>query len=156
MTQDQLRLARASLDRRLTGLRQASPPVPPRGWLRAIREALGMTPKALGERMGVSRTRVNALEKAEASGATTLNSLRQAAAALDCVLVYALVPRSSLEETLRRQAERQADAELARLDHTMHLENQALSTGDLQAARDRMIQALLDGPPRRLWTDPEG
>ncbi len=73
---------------------------PSRGWLKAIREALGMTTAQLGQRLGVVQSRVVAIEQAEAKGTVTLNSLEKAAQALDCRLVYALVPRQSLEDAV--------------------------------------------------------
>ena len=84
---DKAALARKSLDKRLSPLRDMPLAVPPRGWLRAIRESLSMTTRQLAERMDVARSRINALEKAELSGATTLKSLRAAAEAMECTLV---------------------------------------------------------------------
>jgi predicted DNA-binding mobile mystery protein A len=121
--------------------------------VRAIREALGMTPQRLATGMGVTRPRVNMLEKAELSGATTLKSLRQAAEAMDCVLVYAIVPRTSLDEILREQAAKKADVELARHHHTMRLENQAMDKRDLAAERERLVADMLAGSLRRVWDE---
>lgn len=153
MSPDQILLARASLDRRLSALKREALAVPPYGWLRAIREALGMTPQRLAERLGVSRTRINALEKAEVTGATTLKSLRDAAAAMDCVLVYAIVPKETLDATVRAQAAKKADQDLSRLHHTMRLEKQALGKDDLARARARLIERYLAGSPRKLWEE---
>lgn len=63
---------------------------PPRGWIKAIREALGMTTKQLAQRLGVVQSRIVAIEKAEVSGSITLDSLERAAHAPDCRLVYTL------------------------------------------------------------------
>ena len=144
-------LARKNLDRKLAPLRDGLPIPPKTGWLRAIREALGLTTTQLGERLNVVPSRVSALEKAEASGATTLNSLRQAAEAMGCTLVYAIVPTQPLDALRRARAVERADAELARVHHTMRLEDQALDEADLAAARERLIDAYLEGNPRRLW-----
>ena len=154
MSNDPAQLARTSLDRRFAQMKPEALTVPPYGWLRAIREALGMTPQKLAERMGVTRPRINTLEKAEVTGATTLRSLRDAAEAMDCVLVYAIIPRTSLDQTMRAQALTLANAELTRLDHTMRLENQALTEEDLTSARARLVTDLLAGPSRRLWERP--
>lgn len=153
MSPDQTLLARKNIDRRLSSLNRESLAMPPFGWVRAIREALGMTPQKLGERMGVSRPRVNTIEKAEVSGATTIKTMREAAEAMGCTFVYAIVPTTTLDELVRQQAARKADAELARLHHTMRLENQALTKPDLQMERERLIAELLTGSPRRLWGD---
>ena len=153
MSPDQTLLARKNIDRRLSSLNRESLAMPPFGWVRAIREALGMTPQKLGERMGVSRPRVNTIEKAEVSGATTIKTMREAAEAMGCTFVYAIVPTTTLDELVRQQAARKADAELARLHHTMRLENQALTKPDLEMERERLITELLTGSPRRLWGD---
>ena len=153
MSPDQTRLARKNLDRRLSQIARQAMIMPPYGWVRAIREALGMTPQRLATRMGVTRPRINMLEKAEVSGATTLKSLRQAAEAMDCVLVYAIVPRTSLDDILREQAAKKADVELARHHHTMRLENQAMDKRDLAAERERLVSDMLAGSLRRVWDE---
>ena len=153
MNPDQTLLARKNLDRRLSNLNRESLAMPPFGWVRAIREALGMTPQKLGERMGVSRPRVNMIEKAEMSGATTIRTMREAADAMGCTFVYAIVPTTTLDDIVRQQAMQKAAAELGRLDHSMRLENQAMTKDDLQTERARLIAELLAGAPRRLWSD---
>lgn len=146
-------LARKSLDRRLAALREADFTVPPRGWLRAIREALGLSARQLAQRIGTVPSRISALEKAEVTGATTLKSLRAAAEAMNCTLVYALVPTGSLEEIVRDRAKQRAETELRRLHHTMTLENQALTRDDLADERQRLIDEMLTGSLRQLWDD---
>lgn len=147
-------LARKHLDERLVPLRQAAGLVrPPRGWVRAIRDALGMTTSQLARRIDVDQSRISRLEQAEVEGAVTLKTLRQAAEGLGCTLVYAFVPTSTLEETVRQRAGEIADRELTRTDHTMRLENQALTARDLKDERRRLIAELLTGAPRRLWDE---
>ena len=153
MRPDQARLARKNLDRRLAALRLDDALPPPGGWIRAVREAIGMTAAQLARRMGVVQSRVSMLEKAERAGTPSLKSLRHAAEAMDCVLVYAIVPRTSLDRIVRDQAARKADAALARHHHTMRLENQALDPADLAEERERLLANILAGPPRRLWED---
>ena len=153
MSPDQAILARKNLDRRLNGVGRDAMSMPPYGWLKAIRQALGMSATKVAERMGVTRPRVAAIEKAEVTGGTTLKTLREAAEAMDCVLVYAIVPRTSLDQIVREQAGKKADAELARLDHTMRLENQALVTSDLVDERERLVREILSGSSRRLWDE---
>lgn len=69
--------------------------VPADGWLRQVRLARGVTQQALADTLGCKRQACAQLERSEARGAISLYSLRKAAAALDCDLVYALVPRGS-------------------------------------------------------------
>src|SRR5689334_5348437 len=114
--------ARRQLDKRLTPLRTIEGLArPPRGWIRAIREALGMTTAQLARRIGVSQPRVVAIEQAEKTRAITLDSLERAARALDCELVYALVPRKPLEEQAINRALTLAKRRLAPTRHSMTL-----------------------------------
>lgn len=151
----QAELARKHLDERLTPLRASAEFVrPPRGWVRAIRDALGMTTGQLAKRIGVDQSRITKLERGEIEGSVTLKTLRQAAEGLGCTLVYAFVPDPSLDDLVRARAAEIADRELARVNHTMRLENQALTQRDLSAERQRLIAELLKGNPRRLWDEP--
>ena len=146
-------LARKHLDRRLTPLRQAQDFArPPRGWIKAIREALGMTTAQLAERVGVAQTRVSRIEKDEVGSAVTLRTLRQAAEAMNCTLVYALVPNEDLEQIVRHRALVLTNERLSRTHHTMKLENQALAERDLDSEHARIFREILEGDPRRLWT----
>jgi predicted DNA-binding mobile mystery protein A len=148
-------LARCSLDKRAHALRHGAAheawELPPRGWIRAVRDALGMTTRQLAQRMGVAPSRIPALERAEVSGATTLHSLRVAAEAMNCKLVYALIPESSLEATVKSQAAHKAMQQLLRLNTTMELEGQALTRSALSDERERLIAEWLSGTPARLW-----
>lgn len=75
---------------------------PPAGWLRAAREAAGLSAGEVGRRLGVSRQLPLQFERAEAADTITLKSLRAVAAALGCELVYALVPLGDAQQ-LRSQ-----------------------------------------------------
>lgn len=148
-------LARKHLDKRLAPLRSSSVMERPgKGWVRAIRDALGMNARQLAARLNVSQPTITNIEKNEANDTITLKRLREAAAALDCTLVYALVPNTSLQKIVEDRARHIADAQLARTHHTMSLEDQELDDADLQAERQRLMRGLLDGPPRRLWETP--
>jgi predicted DNA-binding mobile mystery protein A len=146
-------LARKNLDRRLSAFRGVEMARPPRGWIRAIREALGLNATQLAARLGVKPPRISALEKAEVTGVASLNTLREAAEALGCTLVYAIVPETSLDHLVRAQAAKRAEEELRRVHHTMRLENQALGSSELAAERQRLIDELLAGSLRRLWQE---
>jgi predicted DNA-binding mobile mystery protein A len=146
-------LGRWALDTQLKPLRDMEPLIRPgRGWIKAIREAIGMTTGQYAKRLGVSQPRVAALERAEADGVVTLKSLRHAAEALDCDFVYALVPRKPLEQVVKDRARDVAERQLARTDQTMRLENQAVSKSRMVRARDELAAELLRSD-RRLWAD---
>lgn len=155
MNANQTALARKQLEKRLAPLRDAPLAMPPRGWTKAIREALGMTARQLAARMGVAPSRVPAIEKAEITGATTIKTLREAAEAMNCTFVYAFVPTKPLDDILRDRAMQKARQDITRLDHTMRLENQALTKSDLSDEQRRMIDLILSGSLRGLWEDTE-
>jgi predicted DNA-binding mobile mystery protein A len=145
-------IARRQLDATLARFGEVkSLQFPPKGWIRAVREALGMSGKQLAVRLQVSQPRVFKLEQGEPSGALTLKTMRQVAEALDCIFVYALVPRSTLEETVRTQARAVAGERLQRVSHTMLLEAQGLSTQEQQASLDDAIDELARETPKDLW-----
>lgn len=149
----QAQLARKNLDRKLSTLRNQELTRPHSGWIRAIRDALGMTSRQLAQRMGLAQSRVIALEKAEATGATTLRSLRDAAEALDCRLVYALVPNRPLDEIIRDRARQKAFRQHAQVAHGMLLENQSLTVAQTNDELNRLATEILAEPLRHLWDD---
>lgn len=143
--------ARQRLDERLAALKPESlfrPP--PKGWIRAIRDALGMTGAQLASRMGVRPQTVDSFEKSEAFGSIQLSTLRRAAEALDCTLVYALVPNSSLEEAVKTRAREIAIRDLDRVAHSMKLEAQETGDAGLEERIREYIRSIKD---RDLWNE---
>jgi predicted DNA-binding mobile mystery protein A len=125
-------LARKHLDNKLDSTRRSSDILrPPKGWVKAIREALGMSAKQLATRIGVTKPRIYEIEKAEVSGSITLNSLERAAHALECNLVYTLIPKLPLQETVEMRALEIAKKRIRAASHTMALEDQALNEKEL-------------------------
>ncbi len=127
------------------------PHAPAVGWVRTIREALGMPGRALAARLGITVPGLHSLEASEAGQQITLATLRKIAQALDCELHYALVPRRPLLEQLHHKAEEVAKAKLAPVAHSMALEDQRVKgkTEEVQLAMLR--KDLLDGPWNKLW-----
>src|ERR1700723_106109 len=97
--------SRAILDQRFRALGPAARyTAPARGWIKAVREAFGMTTAQLAKRLGVKQPSVVALEQSEVKATIELATLRRAAEALNCTLVYAFVPKQPLEATIRERA----------------------------------------------------
>jgi len=136
---------------RLAPLRSISPP--PKGWVRAIRDALGMTARQLASRLGVSQQSVTRIERDELSGAVTIRTMRRVAERLDCVFVCGLVPRSSLEATVRKQAEQLASRRLARASQTMALEDQGLDAEENRKVLSEMVDEIVVELPSALWSE---
>jgi predicted DNA-binding mobile mystery protein A len=145
-------IVRQQLDKTLSQFDFARNMLPPvKGWIRAVREALGMSGTQLAQRLKVSQPRIPKLEQDELAGAVTLKTMRQVAEALDCVFVYALVPRTSLEDTVRAQARKVAAERMKRVSHTMLLEAQSLDKDEQRASLDAAVDELVRETPRDLW-----
>lgn len=141
--------ARDRLDARLATIKPIdSFAVPPKGWIRAIRDAIGMTGAQLGRRLGMTAQGIASVERSEAEGKVQLNTLRRAGEAMDCVLVYALVPETSLTEMVDRRARALALRTLRRVSHSMALEDQQVDR-DLEKRVQTYIETALRD--RDLW-----
>ena len=144
--------ARQHLDSRLSSAALRSLQRPPRGWIKAVRDALGMTTAQLAARLGVSQPAVVLLEQSEAEGHIKLDTLQRAAAALDCRLVYALVPNQPLEHRVQARQREIAERQITAVEHSMTLENQSVEDG---AARERLLRTLTEQvDPKTLWSEP--
>lgn len=141
------------IDSKLTKLREATPPTRPvNGWVKAIRESLGMSATALAHRLAITPASIIKLEKAEADDRITLASLRKLASALDCELHYVLVPRKSLESILEERAMTVAQERLLPISHSMSLEeDQTVKKSAGKKQLQLLVKELLDGPRRNLW-----
>lgn len=144
--------ARKALDSKIASL----PPLqkmqrPHKGWIRAVKEALGMSSKQLAARLGVSSPRITALEKSEVDETVTLASLRRAAEALDCALVYSFVPKGSFEEVLQNRARRIAADIIGKVDHTMRLEAQNLQSDKLNEEIENLAAQILREQHKIIW-----
>jgi len=142
--------ARAALERDLTRHRGTTTIAPRSGWIRAIRDALGMSTSELARRVGLSKGRISQIERAERERTLTLDTLERVAAALDCRVEYVLVPHQPLDDMVWEQARAKAAAEIAAVDHTMALED--------QRPGDESARQLIDDGARRyvdrrgLWS----
>lgn len=152
MSTGQLKLRQ--LNRQLAVLRD-NVLLPPRGgWIREIRESLGMSLSQLAKRLGVSQQAVTQYQKNEASGSITLATLRKTAAALECELVYALVPKADITELRERRAYEVANRVLGRVAQSMVLENQGVSEQEIEQQAQDLARQILEEQPRHLWDDP--
>lgn len=145
----QREIARHRLDERLARVPELARPN--KGWIRALRDALGMSSADLARRMGVSQQRVPAIERGEQDMTIKLDTLMRAADALHCELVYALVPRTSLENMVQNQARRQAADLLRRVTQHSRLEDQQPTDADLAGQIEELAAELAE--KRGLWND---
>src|SRR5258708_3266885 len=141
--------SRSHLDKRfkeIGAVARFTPPV--RGWIKAIREALGMSTAQLAKRLRIKQPSVIALEKSEAKGTIELATLRRVAEALDCTLVYALVPKKPLESVVRGRARSLVRRRLEAVGHSMLLGKQKERGKNPGAGLDEFVR---ETNPRLYW-----
>lgn len=99
-------MAREKLDRELRYFRIAGKKASyfP-GWLRRVRQALGVQITEMARELEVNRSVIQRLEKSEDGKGISLRALEKVAGAMECKLVYAIVPRGG--KTLMELAEQQ-------------------------------------------------
>ncbi len=135
------------------GLRELTRPG--EGWIRTVRNTLGMNARQLAERIGVKQPSVVGLEKQEAAGSITLNTLEKAAQGLGCRVVYALVPAEadSLASLREAQAEGKAASILGYTAHQMALEDQATSESFDKESFEQLKKEFIEKWPRDFWDE---
>ncbi len=129
------------------------PARPAKGWIHAIRTALGMTHEQLGRRIGVTRQSVASLEANEAGWTASLAGLQRAADALGCDLRYVLVPRKPLADMLLVHARCKAERRLARVNASQALEASTVPDSAIATAVEDLATDLVRERPRDFWSD---
>jgi predicted DNA-binding mobile mystery protein A len=110
-----------------------------------------MTVRQFAKAARVALSTAQAAERAEAKGDITLSTLARYAEALGCELRYVLVPRKPLQQMLEQRAEAIARTEVAAVQHSMALEEQATSPEQVERQVAELRRKLLEGPRSRLW-----
>lgn len=113
--------------------------------------SIGMQVQQLARKLDLSPASISALEKREADGTITLNSLRNLANGLDSELVYALVPRRNLEKTVTDQARALATEIATGVAHSMRLEEQGVSKKTTNDQIEELARQILSDAPARIW-----
>lgn len=146
------KIRRGQLDASLTSLSGGVLPVRPvDGWLRSVREALGMSLEVFGRRLGMSKQSARAMEVAERDESITIKRLRRAAAALGCEVHIVLVPVLPLEDQVAASAYAAARSEVERVQHLMVLEDQALYDDQLDAMTQDIASEMIRTSDPRIW-----
>ena len=127
--------------------------VPPEGWLRTVRKALGMSAAQLARRLGKSRALVSNTEKAELEDRVTLKTMKVMAEAMNCRFVYAIVPENNIESVLQVRAQNKAQQRVSETSKHMALEQQSLSQEQIAFERDRLASGMLKNMPADFWND---
>ncbi len=123
------------------------------GWVKTLRMALSMTAEQLANRLGLTRSRITQLENAEIHDAVTLRTLKEAANAMECELVYAIVPKkqTTLEKIIRKRAEQVAKERVTKTAHSMSLEAQSVDASILEKQQEDLVKSLVENLNKKLW-----
>jgi len=124
---------------------------PFQGWIKIIRKTLGMSSRQLAKRSGISQQRLSKIEQQEISGDMKLNTMKKIARGLDCVFIYALVPQSSINDTIRKQAEKIVKKRFDRVTASMVLEDQEVYGDDKTKSFDLALEKIIDHLDKTFW-----
>lgn len=127
--------------------------VPKEGWIRTVRKSFGMSGAQLARRMGITRSAISNTEKAELEGRVTIRAMREAAEAMNCRFIYAIVPEENIETVIRKQAREKAVAKVKKVNQHMALEAQTLSHDRIEFEIERLTDELMKNLPAELWND---
>ena len=128
---------------------------PPSGWLKAVRGALGLSARQLAALAGFDSASVFRLERREVQGTVTLGYLDRAAQAMNCRLIYAIVPNDdfgSLEAILDERAKAAAEKIFSQVEHSMRLEGQGSQDSRAQPEVESLARELKQGLDPQIWS----
>lgn len=126
---------------------------PNSGWINVIRDALGMSKIQLAKRLGISQQRISKLESAESTQVLKIKTLEEAAKALNCKLVYFLVPIEPIETILKKRAYALAKKRIEESSHSKDLEAQPVSRAEKDQQIKELANDLLINHPKELWNE---
>ena len=125
---------------------------PPTGWIKAIRNAIGMSMLQLGNRLSITKQSVQDMESREKDGSITIKALRETARVLDMQLIYGFVPNDgTLEALVDRKAKELATQIVLRTSNTMKLEDQENTKQRIEKAIQERAIAIKNEMPKTLW-----
>jgi predicted DNA-binding mobile mystery protein A len=124
--------------------------IPKAGWVREIRDALGISQSKLAARAGISRATVQQMERAEGRRRITLASLDRLAQAMGCQVAFAIVPKDgTLQDVRGRQALARAEVLIKeKLESSAHAN---VRPRERERRKERLAAKLLRGSRRKLW-----
>jgi predicted DNA-binding mobile mystery protein A len=126
--------------------------MPPTGWVKAIRTALGMSMQQLGNKHSITKQSIQEIEKREKEGSITIKSLKELGRALDMQLVYGFVPNDgSLDALIERKAKELATQIVLRTSNTMKLEDQQNTKLRIEKAINERATIIKNEMPKILW-----
>jgi predicted DNA-binding mobile mystery protein A len=126
--------------------------VPPIGWIKAIRNGIGMSMEQLGKKLSITKQAVMDIEKREKEGAVTLKAMQELAKVMDMQFVYGFIPNAgSLDQMIEKRALEIAKTIVQRSSSTMKLEDQENSKERIEKAIKERAAEIINKTPKILW-----
>ena len=126
--------------------------MPPTGWIKAIRTALGMSMQQLGNKLSITKQSIQDIEQREKDGSITLKALKELGRALDMQFVYGFVPNDgSLDALIEKKAKELATQIVLRTSNTMKLEDQENTKLRIEKAIEERTTLIKNEMPKMLW-----
>lgn len=136
-----------ALDKKTFDLKSAKNIVPqPSGWIKTVREAIGMTVSQLANRLGVTQPRITKMESNEDN--LKLSTMKKAAEAMNCEFVYYFKPKTTFQNLVDEQAQKKAAEVLKTVNVNMALENQEIAEDE--AVKD-FASDLINTKIKQIW-----
>ena len=136
-----------ALDKKTFDLKSAKNIVPQSsGWIKTVREAIGMTVSQLAARLGVTQPRITKMESNEDN--LKLSTMKKAAEAMNCEFVYYFKPRTTFQNLVDEQAQKKAAEVLKTVNVNMALENQEIAEDE--AVKD-FATDLINTKIKQIW-----
>ena len=126
--------------------------MPPIGWIKAIRNGIGMSMEQLGKKLSITKQAVMDIEKREKEGAVTIKSMQEIAKVIDMKFVYGFVPNAgSLEQMIETRSLEIATKIVQRTSTSMKLEDQVNSKERIEKAIKERAAEIINKTPKILW-----
>ena len=136
-----------ALDKKTFDLKSAKNIVPQSsGWIKTVRETIGMTVSQLAARLGVTQPRITKMESNEDN--LKLSTMKKAAEAMNCEFVYYFKPRTTFQNLVDEQAQKKAAEVLKTVNVNMALENQEIAEDE--AVKD-FASDLINTKIKQIW-----
>ena len=136
-----------ALDKKTSDLKSANNIVPrTSGWIKTVREAIGMTVSQLAARLGVTQPRITKMESNEDN--LKLSTMKKAAKAMNCEFVYYFKPKTTFQNLVDEQAQKKAAEVLKTVNVNMALENQEIAEDE--AVKD-FATDLINTKIKQIW-----
>ncbi len=125
--------------------------IPENGWIFEIRTALEMSYVQMAKRLKVTPSAIKSFEKSEQEGKISVDTLRKAAKSMNCKLVYAIVPESSLEKIYNDQVIKVAGAIFQKASHSMELEKQEVDEKENKEQLKDLYDEINYTMNKKIW-----